>query len=103
MFDHDQSAARAEMTVRGIYDFEHIGTQYENNASQNAREAKLGCAHAWKLFDGVKIELKKDADGRTKDYPESFADYAVTDNWINDAAPEGINGVRLTRLVDPRS
>ncbi len=102
MFDHDQSAARAEMSVRGIYDFEHIGTQDASNATQNAREAKLGCAHAWKLFDGVKIELKKGDDGRTKDYPESFADYSITDNWLNDAAPAGINGVTLTRRVDPR-
>ena len=102
MFDHDQSAARPEMSVRGIYDFEHVGTQGESNAVQNAREAKLGCAHAWKLFDGVKIELKKDTDGRVKDYPESFADYFITDNWVNDAAPAGINGVTLTRRVDPR-
>ena len=102
MFDHDQSAARPEMSVRGIYDFEHIGTQGESNAAQNAREAKLGCAHAWKLFDGVKIELKKDDDGRVKDYPESFADYSVTDNWLNDATPAGIKGVTLTRRVDPR-
>lgn len=97
MFDHDQSAARAEMSVRGIYDFEHIGTQGENNAAQNAREAKLGCAHAWKLFDGVKVTLKDD-----KDYPESFDDYAITDDWINDNPPDGIKGVRLTRRVDPR-
>ena len=102
MFDHDQSAARAEMTVRGIYDFEHVGTQGDNNAAQNAREAKLGCAHAWKLFEGVAIELKKDADGRAKDYPESFSDYTVTDNWLNDARPADINGVTLTRRVDPR-
>ena len=102
MFDHDQSAARAEMNVRGIYDFEHVGTQHENNSAQNAREAKLGCAHAWQLFDGVKISLKEG-----KDYPESFQDYFVTDNWIDDdkstKAPEGINGVRLTRRADPRT
>lgn len=103
MFDHDQSAARAEMNVRGIYDFEHIGTQGTNNAVQNVREARLGCAHAWKLFDGVKIELKKDADGRTKDYPESFSDYSITDSWANDAPPMGIRGVNLNRRVDPRS
>ncbi len=101
MFDHDQSAARAEMTVRGIYDFEHVGTQDKGNGAQNAREAKLGCAHAWKLFEGVKIVLKK-ADGRAKDYPESFADYSATDNWLNDAPPAGIKGVNLTRRVDPR-
>ncbi|MBM4400526.1 MAG: type I-C CRISPR-associated protein Cas7/Csd2, partial [Crenarchaeota archaeon] len=26
MFEHDRSAARGEMIVRGIYDFEHVGT-----------------------------------------------------------------------------
>ncbi len=102
MFDHDQSAARPEMSVRGIYDFEHIGTQGENNSAQNAREAKLGCAHAWKLFEGVTIELKKDGEGRTKDYPESFDDYIIADNWIDGTPPAGINGVKLTRRTDPR-
>jgi CRISPR-associated protein Csd2 len=108
MFDHDQSAARSEMTVRGIYDFEHIGTQPENNAANNSREARLGCAHSWKLFEGVKIELKADADGHAKDYPESFADYSITDNWTEDdkgdaIPPKGIKGVRLNRRVDPRA
>ena len=102
MFDHDQSAARAEMSVRGIYDFEHVGTQAESNAAQNVREAKLGCAHAWKLFDSVKIQLK---DG--KEYPESFADYTVTDDWTGDGQVAShspvINGVRLNRRIDPRT
>lgn len=101
MFDHDQSAARAEMTVRGIYDFEHIGTQGPMNATQNAREAKLGCAHAHKLFEGVSIKLN---DGL--DYPEKFQDYTVTDSWTGpngqDVTPLGINGVTLNRRVDPR-
>lgn len=44
MFTHDQSASRAEMTVRAIYDFEHVGTQPEANADQNWKEAMLGCA-----------------------------------------------------------
>ena len=39
MFEHDRSAARGEMIVRGLYDFEHVGTQHENNAAQNKREA----------------------------------------------------------------
>ena len=102
MFDHDQSAARPEMSVRGIYDFEHIGTQGENNAANNAREARLGCAHAWKLFEGVDIKLTSNPDGTPKDYPESFADYAVTDNWVEDSPPSGISGVNLNRRVDPR-
>ena len=41
MFEHDRSAARGEMMVRGLYDFEHVGTQHENNAEQNRREARL--------------------------------------------------------------
>lgn len=101
MFDHDQSAARPEMTVRGIYDFAHVGTQGPNNEAQNAREAKLGCAHAHKLFETVAINLK---DGI--DYPDSFKDYTVTDSWTEQngqtVAPSGINGVALNRRVDPR-
>ena len=97
MFDHDQSAARPEMSVRGIYDFEHIGTQDASNAIQNAREAKLGCAHAWRLFEGVHVALNAD-----KEYPESRADYTITDDWTNDVPPTGIKGVKLTRRIDPR-
>jgi CRISPR-associated protein Csd2 len=102
MFDHDQSAARAEMTVRGIYDFEHIGTQNPANSVQNAREAKLGCAHAHQLFETVAIRRN---DGL--DYPEKFQDYSVTDAWTEEdgkvVPPEHINGVTLHRRVDPRS
>ena len=39
MFDHDQSAARADMPCVGSTDFEHVGTQAEPNATQNVREA----------------------------------------------------------------
>ena len=100
MFDHDQSAARPEMTVRAIYDFEHVGTQDANNAEQNAREARLGCEHAHKLFDGIKIE-PEDAN---MVYPESFKDYNVTDIWPDRTNGElvVVPGVRLFRRVDPR-
>jgi CRISPR-associated protein Csd2 len=73
MFDHDQSSARAEMTVRGIYDFEHIGSQHPNNPDQNKKEARPGCYPAHKLFEGIDIRLKPG-----KEYPETFADYSVT-------------------------
>jgi CRISPR-associated protein Csd2 len=97
MFDHDQSAARADMTVRGIYDFEHVGTQAEPNAAQNVREAKLGCAHAWKLFEGVHIPPAK------KEFPESFADYVITDDWPDKTCGDVIvPGVKIYRRVDPR-
>ncbi|GAA4447924.1 type I-C CRISPR-associated protein Cas7/Csd2 [Novipirellula rosea] len=103
MFDHDQSAARPEMNVLAVYDFEHVGTQSKNNASNNAREAKLGCAHAWKLFDTIDVELKKNPDGSLRDYPESFSDYEVSDTWNHDEPPEGIRGVQIHRRVDPRN
>jgi CRISPR-associated protein Csd2 len=87
MFEHDRSAARGEMVVRGLYDFEHVGTQHENNAEQNKREAKLGCAHSHKLFEGIKVELTEDA--KAKGFPESFADYHVVCQWT-DNLPNGV-------------
>jgi len=87
MFTHDQSAARAEMTVRGIYDFEHVGTQNPNNAEQKKREARLGCYHAHKLFEGIKVSLKPD-----KTYPESFDDYKdnIVCTWTESNLPKGV-------------
>ena len=62
MFSPDPSAARAEMVIRGIYDFEHVGTHAdatdEMQKRQHLKEAKLGCAHPHKLFEGIKIALK---------------------------------------------
>jgi CRISPR-associated protein Csd2 len=90
MFEHDRSAARGEMIVRGLYDFEHVGTQHENNAEQNKREARLGCAHAHKLIEGIKVDLSAEAKAAGKTFPESFADYAVTNTWTADTLPKGI-------------
>ncbi len=85
MFEHDRSAARGEMVVRGLYDFEHVGTQGPTNAEQNRREARLGCAHAHKLFEGINVRLK---DG--KEFPESFDDYQVNCEWTKDNLPKGV-------------
>jgi len=85
MFTHDHSAARGEMIVRGIYDFEHVGTQHENNAEQNKREARLGCYHAHKLFEGIKVELKEG-----KSFPESFNDYVISCSWTPEMLPKGV-------------
>lgn len=85
MFEHDRSAARGEMVVRGLYDFEHVGTQPETNAEQNRRESRLGCAHAHKLFEGIKVEKKPG-----KEFPESFADYVVTCEWTEGNLPKGV-------------
>lgn len=93
MFDHDQSAARPEMNVRGIFDFEHVGTQGEKNAEQNKREARLGCCHAHKLFEGINIELSSDAKAKGKTYPESFGDYEIKCEWETNPLPS--SGVKL--------
>ncbi len=85
MFEHDRSASRGEMIVRGIYDFEHLGTQHENNAEANKREARLGCCHAHKLFEGIDVHLKAD-----KEFPESFADYEVNCKWDAEELPRGV-------------
>jgi CRISPR-associated protein Csd2 len=90
MFEHDRSAARGEMIVRGLYDFEHVGTQHPNNADQNKREARLGCAHAHKLIEGIKVDLSEKTKAAGKTFPESFADYAVTNDWTGANLPAGI-------------
>ena len=90
MFEHDRSAARGEMIVRGLYDFEHVGTQHPNNAAQNRSEARLGCAHAHKLFEGIKVDLSEAAKAAGKTFPESFADYEVKNEWTESNLPKGV-------------
>jgi CRISPR-associated protein Csd2 len=90
MFEHDRSAARGEMIVRGLYDFEHVGTQHENNAEQNKREARLGCAHAHKLIEGIKVDLSDAAKAAGKTFPESFDDYTVFNTWAINPLPKGV-------------
>ncbi len=89
MFSPDPSAARAEMAVRGIYDFEHVGTHADATDDmlkrQNLREASLGCAHAHKLFEGIQIALKPG-----KERPSSFADYEVRNTWTKENLPKGV-------------
>ena len=58
MFEHDRSAARGEMTTRGLYVFKH--------------ESKLGNAQAHSLFDRIKITRKSEGPAR------SFSDYSVS-------------------------
>lgn len=103
LFGNDQSAARAEMCVRAVYDFEHVGTQ-ANNPEQNRREAALGCAHAHKLFDGVKFVRKPAAGGgEAATFPRDFGDYELVDAWRGRESADGhvVPGVRLNRVVDP--
>ena len=67
MFEHDHSAARGKMALRGFYLFRH--------------ESVLGNAPAHVLFD--KISVTK----TTADAPRAFKDYAVE---IDKEMPEGV-------------
>ncbi len=75
MFEHDRSAARGEMSTRGLYVFKH--------------DSELGNAPAHSLFAHIQPKLK---DGIT--VPRDFGDYLVT---VDDAGlPQG---VKLQRIV----
>jgi CRISPR-associated protein Csd2 len=97
LFRDDASAARAEMCVRAVYDFEHIGTQGAQNAVQNRREQQLGCEHAHKLF--AKIGFTRKANERT--FPAGFDDYTVVDEWQGKENELLKKGVKLNRIVNP--
>jgi CRISPR-associated protein Csd2 len=73
MFEHDRSAARGEMSTRGLYVFEH--------------DSELGNAHAFSLFDRIAIES-------TVDVPRRFADYKV---GVDEAGMPA--GVKLIRRI----
>ena len=71
MFEHDRSAARGEMTTRGLYVFKH--------------DSELGNAHAHELFK--RITAKKRVDT-----PRDFSDYEVS---VDDAnLPENVTLLR---------
>lgn len=74
MFEHDRSAARGDMTTRGLYVFKH--------------ESKLGNAQAHTLFDRIKIARQTEGPAR------SFTDYKVEIDTSN--FPQG---VVLERMV----
>ena len=75
MFEHDRSAARGEMTTRGLYVFKH--------------DSDLGNAPAHELFERITVRRR---DG--VDVPRAFADYAVA---VDGASLP--SGVTLQRLV----
>lgn len=92
LFDHDRSAARGDMVVRGVLDFEHVGKQADTNPEQSRREAMLGCAHAHELFEAVEVALRVPGS-----MPQSFRDYDVSIAFDEAKFP----GVKLHRHVDP--
>lgn len=74
MFEHDRSAARGEMTTRGLYVFKH--------------DSALGNAHAHSLFERIRPKLKGGVA-----VPRDFSDYETA---VNDAdMPKGVSLLRL--------
>ncbi len=84
MFDHDRSAARGMMAIRGLKIFKHVGT--DTNAEQRARQAKLGCAPAQKLVELDQVVEVKKVDGVSA--PRRFSDYKITIH--KDRIPKGV-------------
>lgn len=59
MFEHDRSAARGEMSTRGLFVFKH--------------DSELGNAHAHSLFDRIKVKRKDDVE-----VARNFSDYEIS-------------------------
>jgi len=90
MFDHDRSASKGMMAIRGLKIFKHVGT--DTNLEQRTRQAKLGCAPAQKLveLDQV-VEIKKNKDAMEEDgvnAPRKLSHYKVTIH--KDRIPAGV-------------
>ncbi len=84
MFDHDRSSSKGMMSARKLVIFKHVGT--DSDPEQRQRQAKLGCAPAWKLLDLgriVEIRLKEDVPS-----PRRFDDYEVVIH--EDRVPSGV-------------
>jgi CRISPR-associated protein Csd2 len=87
MFEHDRSAARGEMAVRGLIAFKHASA--------------LGNAHAYALFDRVTVgrvagdEIRLPGDPRLDNLPPArrFSDYRV--EIARDGLPEGVEIIQL--------
>lgn len=74
MFEHDRSAARGEMTTRGLYAFKH--------------DSELGNAPAHALFDHIRPKLKTDVA-----VPRSFGDYEIAVD--ESGMPQGVQLLKL--------
>lgn len=74
MFEHDRSAARGEMTTRGLYVFKH--------------DSELGNAPAHTLFDRIRPKLKPDVA-----VPRAFGDYEISVD--ESGMPQGVQLLKL--------
>lgn len=82
LFELDRSAARGEMTVRGLAVFSH--------------ESRKGNAPAHKLFGLIQVRRKEGVE-----VPRSFSDYRIVAPEEGSLEDKGFPGVHLTWLVRP--
>ena len=69
MYEHDHSASKGEMSVVSpLIIFKHVGT--DTDEVQRAKQARLGCAPAHKLFELVHVRKKADVE-----FARSYRDY----------------------------
>lgn len=72
MYNNDASSSKMGMSVlTPIVVFKHVGVNAQNPA-QLEKEALLGCAPSYKLFDLVSVHKKDDVE-----FPRSYQDYDV--------------------------
>lgn len=86
MYDMKASASTGAISlVSPVILFKHVGlSDAKTNAEQNERSAKLGCAHAYKLFEQVVVKEKETLDHA----PRSHRDYEATINF--NGIPRGV-------------
>lgn len=90
MYENDRSASKGQMSVISpLIIFKHVGT--DTDEKQRAKQCKLGCAPAHKLFETVKIAKKSDVE-----LPRNYTDYDCTIDIS--AIP---NGVEIGFMTDP--
>jgi CRISPR-associated protein Csd2 len=97
MYEHDRSASKGVMTVHPDYAFafRHVGT--DTNLEQRKAEAKLGCAHAHRLF-----ALVTDAIRRKEgvDAARSITDYLLPSlDQVRAGLPPGVEAHRIADLT----
>jgi CRISPR-associated protein Csd2 len=95
MYEHDRSSSKGLMTVHSEYTFvfKHVGT--DTNEEQRARQAKLGCAPAHKLFDLVESRISN------VKVPRSIKDYGdlPTPESIRAELPSGVEVYGMVELL----
>jgi len=96
MFEHDRSASKGLMTVHPDHAlaFRHVGT--DSDPEQRKAQAKLGCAHAHRLFSLVTDNIKR-KEGIAA--ARSINDYTfATLDQIRRALPPGVEVHRIADL-----